>query len=152
MVEGHVYYFNIFERQTKVSMKKKRKTYHQEQNGTETFDLFRIIKNVLGWGLSIFLCIYIFDSIIVKGYYREYILRKDGVCAYAHVSSIKHIRLGHQGNTTHIVYSFRVDGLPYEGESPFDNLRVGDSLQIVYLRDNPRINMTNTRVKLDCHE
>ena len=28
MAEGHVYYFNIFERQTKVSMKKKRKNYH----------------------------------------------------------------------------------------------------------------------------
>ena len=28
MVEGHVCYFNIFEGQTKVSMKKKRKNYY----------------------------------------------------------------------------------------------------------------------------
>ncbi|MBR5373683.1 MAG: hypothetical protein IK131_03305 [Paludibacteraceae bacterium] len=116
------------------------------------FDPFRLALNIIGWGLAIFLSYYIVDSVFIKGYLRTYQLRKDGVCASAVVTGERSVRLGRHGNTTHLLYMFRVDGLPYEGESSSDHLRKGDSLEIVYLIDNPRINMSNTSVRLKCHD
>lgn len=133
-------------------MKTKTNKKNQGRIGSKGFDPIHFLEKLLGWGLFIFLSIYIFDSVIIKGYLREYKLRRNGVCSYAYVTAMKDVRLGRHGNTTHVVYTFWVDGLPYEGESPCDNLHVGDSLKVVYLMDNPRINMSNTRVKLECHE
>lgn len=85
---------------------------------------------------------------VIKGGYKiynNYRLEKDGICTETVIREIyqeMHKKVG--------IYKFRVGDKTYSGRPIYVGSNVGDTISIVYLPSNPKINRSNTVIKKNC--
>ncbi len=97
------------------------------------------------------LIVVLFSSVIYYGTLRmgtDNKLKSEGICINGLVNGVQHV--GAKGDVA-TSYQFEVKGKIYEADSYYDDdLKVGDSIVIVYLESDPTINRSNNYLHIDC--
>lgn len=84
---------------------------------------------------------YLFLLFLIKGgyeTYNNYRLGRDGICTTAVIYK--------NGKRCYMHYKFQVDGVAYYGKE-WTSKTIGDTVSIVYLPSNPKINRSNKIIK-----
>lgn len=92
------------------------------------------------------LCFICFCCFLIKGgyeTYNNYRLGRDGICTTAVIYK--------NGKRCYMHYKFQVDGVAYYGKE-WTSKTIGDTVSIVYLPSNPKINRSNKIIKKNCNK